>query len=155
MPKIIEGSLNGAGMRIAVVVARFNSLVTDRLLDGALDALRRYGVADDDVLVVRVPGSVEIPVVAKRLAASGKYDAVVGLGAIVKGGTTHDQYVAAIATNGIASASLETGHPVVFGVLTCDTMEQALDRAGGKAGNKGFDAAVTAIEMVSVMKVLP
>lgn len=151
MPVYIDGYLNGAGMRVAIVVARFNNLVTDRLLDGALDALRRYGVADSDVTVVRVPGSVEIPLAARRLAV-GHNDAVICLGAIIKGGTSHDQYVASIATSGIAAAALETGKPVIFGVLTCDTMEQALDRAGGKAGNKGFDAALTAIEMANLMK---
>lgn len=155
MPRFVDGKLDGAGARIAIVVARFNSLVTDRLLDGALDALTRYGVGDDGVLVVRVPGSLEIPVVARRLAASAKYDAVVCLGAVVRGSTPHFDYVAAGTASGAASTSLETGRPVIFGVLTCDTMEQALDRAGGKAGNKGFDAAVTAIEMINVMKALP
>ena len=155
MPTIVQGNLNGAGMRIAIVVARFNSLVTERLLAGALDALNRYGVGDKDILVVHVPGSMEIPLVARRLAASGQWDAIVCLGAVVRGATPHFDYVAAGATNGIASTSVETGRPVIFGVLTCDTMEQALDRAGGKAGNKGFDAAVTAIELVNVMKALP
>lgn len=155
MPTIVQGNLNGAGMRIAIVVARFNSLVTERLLTGALDALNRYGVGDKDILVVHVPGSMEIPLVARQLAASGQWDAIVCLGAVVRGATPHFDYVAAGATNGIASTAVETGRPVIFGVLTCDTMEQALDRAGGKAGNKGFDAAVTAIEMVNVMKALP
>ncbi len=155
MPTFVDGKLDGAGARIAVVVARFNSLVTDRLLDGALDALTRCGVTDDKVLVVRVPGSLEIPVVARRLAASAKYDAVICLGAVVRGSTPHFDYVAAGTASGVAATSLETGRPVIFGVLTCDTMEQALDRAGGKAGNKGFDAAVTAIEMINVMKALP
>jgi 6,7-dimethyl-8-ribityllumazine synthase len=154
MPTFVEGHLNGAGMRLAIIVARFNSIVTDRLLAGALDALKRYGVGDDDILVVRVPGSLEIPVVARQLATSGSYDAVICLGAVVRGATPHFDYVAAGAANGIAASALEAGRPVIFGVLTCDTMEQALDRAGGKAGNKGFDAAVTAIEMVNVMRAL-
>jgi 6,7-dimethyl-8-ribityllumazine synthase len=152
MLRFIEGNLNGAGMRIAIVVARFNSLVTDRLLDGALDALARYGVAADDIVVARVPGSLEIPLVARGFAMSGVHDAVICLGAVVRGATPHFDYVAAGAANGIAGAGLDSGRPVIFGVLTCETMEQALDRAGGKAGNKGFDAAVTAIEMVNVMK---
>jgi len=155
MPTYIEGKLDGRGMRLAIVVARFNSLVTDRLLSGALDALARYGVDDKDVLVARVPGSFEIPVVAQKLAKSGAYDAVICLGAIVRGDTAHFDYVASGATSGIASASQASGRPVVFAVLTCETMEQALDRAGGKAGNKGFEAAVSAIEMVNVMKALP
>jgi 6,7-dimethyl-8-ribityllumazine synthase len=152
MPRFIEGNLNGSGMRMAIVVARFNSLVTDRLLDGALDGLIRYGVAEDDIVVARVPGSLEIPVVARRFATSGVYDAVICLGAIVRGATPHFDYVAAGSANGIAAAALDSGRPVIFGVLTCETMEQALDRAGGKSGNKGFDASVTAIEMVNVMK---
>jgi 6,7-dimethyl-8-ribityllumazine synthase len=155
MPVYIDGKLDGAGARVAVVIARFNSLVTDRLLAGALDALTRYNVSDDKVLVVRVPGSLEIPAVARKLAMSGKFDAVVCLGAVVRGSTPHFDYVAAGTASGLASISLETGVPVIFGVLTCDTMEQALDRAGGKAGNKGFDAAVAAVEMINVMKALP
>lgn len=155
MPVFAEGHLNGDGMHIAIVVARFNSLVTDRLLAGALDALARNGVHDSDILVARVPGSFEIPVVAKQLAGSARYDAVICLGSVVRGSTPHFDYVAAGAANGVASAGLQTGKPVIFGILTCDTMEQALDRAGGKAGNKGFDAAMTAIEMVNVMKALP
>jgi 6,7-dimethyl-8-ribityllumazine synthase len=148
----VEGNLNGAGMRIAVVVARFNSLVTDRLLASALDALARYGVSETDITVVRVPGSLEIPVVASHLAKSDRYDALVCLGAVVRGATPHFDYVASGAASGIASIALATGKPVIFGVLTCETMEQALDRAGGKSGNKGFDAAVAAIEMVNVMR---
>jgi 6,7-dimethyl-8-ribityllumazine synthase len=155
MPVYIDGKLDGEGARVAVVIARFNSLVTDRLLAGALDALTRYNVSDDKVLVVRVPGSLEIPAVARKLAMSGKFDAVVCLGAVVRGSTPHFDYVAAGTASGLASISLETGVPVIFGVLTCDTMEQALDRAGGKAGNKGFDAAVAAVEMINVMKALP
>lgn len=155
MATFVDGDLRAAGMRIAIVCARFNSLVTDRLVAGALDALARYGVSDSDVLVARVPGSLEIPLVARKLATGGHYDAVICLGAVVRGATPHFDYVAAGVANGVASTALEAGRPVVFGVLTCDTMEQALDRAGGKAGNKGFDAAVTAIEMVNVMKALP
>jgi 6,7-dimethyl-8-ribityllumazine synthase len=155
MPTFVEGNLTGEGMRVGIVVARFNSLVTDRLLAGALDALARYGVNDGETTVVRVPGSLEIPVVARQLATSGGFDAVICLGAVVRGATAHFDYVASGVASGVAGAALEAGKPIIFGVLTCDTMEQALDRAGGKAGNKGFDAAVTAIEMVNVMRALP
>ncbi len=155
MVSYVEGALDGSGLRIGIVVARFNSLVTDRLLAGALDALARHSVRDEDILVVKVPGSREIPLVARRLALSGSFDAVICLGAIVQGETPHFDYVASEASSGIGAAALDAGRPVIFGVLTCNTMEQALDRAGGKAGNKGFDAAVAAIEMARVMKGLP
>src|SRR5262249_45160103 len=138
----------------AVVAARFNAVVVDPLVNGALDALRRHGVAEGDIDVVRVPGSFEVPPVAQRLGRSGKYAAVICLGGGIRGGTEHYDYVAGAAANGIANAALSCGVPVIFGILTCDTLEQAVNRAGGKAGNKGFEAAVTAIEMVNLLKKL-
>lgn len=143
--------MSGASQRFAVVVARFNSLVTERLLAGALEAFARHGLLDDSVDVAWVPGAVEIPVIAQRLAASGDYGAVVTLGAVVRGETSHYDLVCQAVTSGVNRVALDTGVPVIFGVLTTDTMEQALDRAGGKAGNKGADAAVAAIEMASLM----
>jgi 6,7-dimethyl-8-ribityllumazine synthase len=147
----IEGDFATPAGRFAVVAARFNSLVVDQLTAGALDALRRHGVADDRVDLVRVPGSVEIPLVAQRLGMSGGYAAVICLGCIIRGETDHYDHVAGAAASGIAQAALQCGIPVIFGVLTCETLEQALHRAGAKAGNKGFEAAVTAIEMVNLM----
>jgi 6,7-dimethyl-8-ribityllumazine synthase len=152
---ILEGSLTPPPGRFALVAARFNQLIVDNLLAGARDALRRHGVADDAVDLVWVPGSFELPLVAQRLAASKQYAAVICLGAIIRGETDHYERVAAAATSGIAQASLATGVPVIFGVLTCDTVEQALNRAGLKAGNKGFDAAISAIEMVNLLRQLP
>ena len=153
MPHIeIEGALQGEGLRVAVAVARFNSFITDRLLGGALDGLRRHGVADGDTTVVRVPGAWELPVVVKALADSGKYDAVICLGAVIRGDTPHVDYVAGEAAKGIGQVMLHTGVPVAFGVLTTNTLEQAIDRAGAKSGNKGFDAAATVIEMASVLR---
>ena len=154
MPTIYEGTLAPPPGRFAVVAARFNSLVVEPLLAGALDALRRHGVADDAVDIVRVPGSFEIPLVAQRLAASTQYAAVICLGAVIKGDTDHYDFVAGEAAGGVARAALNTGVPVIFGVLTCNTLEQALDRAGGKAGNKGSDAAVAAVEMVDLLRQL-
>ncbi|HEU0119751.1 MAG TPA: 6,7-dimethyl-8-ribityllumazine synthase [Bryobacteraceae bacterium] len=148
----IEGALQGEGLRVAVAVARFNSFITDRLLGGALDGLRRHGVAESDVTVVRVPGSWELPVTVKALAESGKYDAIICLGAVIRGETPHFDYVAGEAAKGIGQAMLSTGIPVAFGVLTTNTLEQAIDRAGAKSGNKGFDAAATVIEMASVLR---
>ena len=148
------GSVVGTGMRFAVIVARFNDLVTKLLLEGALEAFQRHGVSASDVDVVWVPGSFELPVVSKAMAKSGRYDGVVCIGAVVRGATTHYEAVVNGATGGILNASTDSGIPVIFGVLTCDTMEQALDRAGGKVGNKGGEAAVTAVEMGSLMKAL-
>lgn len=152
---VYEGNLSGADLRIAVVVARFNELIGGRLLAGAQNALRRHGVADEAVDVVWVPGSFEIPPVARRLACSGRYDAVVCLGAVIRGATAHFEYVAGQAAAGVAAVSWETGVPTVFGVLTTDTIEQAIERAGTKAGNKGYDAAVAAIEMANLLRQLP
>src|SRR5262245_66406589 len=143
---VFEGNLTPPSGRFAIVAARFNQLIVDSLVAGARDAFRRHGVADDAVDLAWVPGSFEIPLVARKLAATKKYAAVICLGAVIKGDTDHYDHVASGAASGIAQASLSTGVPVIFGVLTCDTLEQALNRAGGKAGNKGFEAAASAIE---------
>jgi 6,7-dimethyl-8-ribityllumazine synthase len=155
MPTIYEGTFATPPGRFAVVAARFNSLVVEPLVAGALDALKRHGVGDDAIDLVRVPGSFEIPLVAQRLAASKKYAAVICLGAVIKGDTDHYDFVAGESAGGVARVALTTGVPVVFGVLTCDTLEQALNRAGGKAGNKGAEATLTAIEMVNLLRQLP
>ena len=152
--RTVEGTLHGEGLKFALIVSRFNSFITERLLEGALDCLRRQGVADDDLMVVRVPGAWEIPVAAKRLAQSGAHDAVVCLGAVIRGSTPHFDYVAAEVSKGIAQITLDTGVPISFGILTTDTLEQAIERAGSKAGNKGFAAAEAAIEMVNLLKEL-
>jgi len=150
-----EGKLNGKGMKFALVVGRFNELISSRLYEGALDCLRRHDVADGDVDSAWVPGAFEMPLVAQRLAATGKYDAVICLGAVIRGGTPHFDYVAAEAAKGIAKVSLDSGVPVVFGVLTTDSIEQAVERAGAKGGNKGWSAASTALEMANLAKTLP
>ena len=155
MPTIYEGTFAPPPGRFALVAARFNSAIVENLVAGALDGLKRHGVADDAIDLVRVPGSYEIPFVAQRVAASGKYAAVICLGAVIRGDTDHYDYVAGEAATGVARAALATGVPVIFGVLTCDTLEQALNRAGAKSGNKGFDAALAAIEMVNLLKQLP
>jgi 6,7-dimethyl-8-ribityllumazine synthase len=152
---IFEGTFAPPPGRFALVAARFNSAIVDNLVTGALDGLKRHGVADDAIDLVRVPGSFEIPLVAQRLAASRKYVAVICLGAVIRGDTDHYDYVAGAAANGVARVALDTGVPVIFGVLTCDTLEQAVNRAGAKSGNKGFDAALTAIEMVNLLRQLP
>lgn len=154
MSRVFEGQLSAQGMRFAVVVSRFNSFITERLLAGAMDALRRTGAADDAVDVVKVPGSWEVPLVAGEIARQHRYDAVICLSAVIRGETPHFDYVAAEAAKGVAHAALDTGVPVAFGVLTTNTLEQAIDRAGAKGGNKGFDAAMTAIEMASLMRTL-
>jgi 6,7-dimethyl-8-ribityllumazine synthase len=152
MARIIQGKLDATGIRFAIVISRFNSFISERLLDGATDALERNGAAPDNLTVVWVPGSFEVVLAAKKLAASGKYDAVICLGALLQGETPHFQYISSTVTKGIGSISLETGIPVIYGILTCDTLEQAIERAGLKSGNRGFDAALTAIEMVQVLK---
>jgi len=154
MPKRIEGSLDARGSRFAVVVSRFNSFISDRLLAGALDALERSGAAAEDITVVRVPGSFEIPLAARTLAVSKRYDAVICLGALLRGDTPHFDHISSAVTRGIATAGVDSGVPVIYGVLTCNTVEQAVERAGLKSGNKGFDAAMAAVEMVQVMKQL-
>jgi 6,7-dimethyl-8-ribityllumazine synthase len=152
MPKFIEGKLNAEGLRVGIVVGRFNSFIGERLLEGALDALIRHGADDAMITVARVPGAFEIPLAAQKMAKSGKYDALICLGAVIRGSTPHFDYVASEVSKGIAHVSLETGVPVAFGVLTTDTIEQAIERAGTKAGNKGFDAAMTVIETANLFK---
>jgi 6,7-dimethyl-8-ribityllumazine synthase len=152
MANVKEGKLDAKGLRFGIVASRFNSFITDRLLEGALDALTRHGAADGDVDVYRSPGAFEIPAIARRLAHSGKYDAVVTLGAVIRGGTPHFDYVAAEVSKGVGALSLEAPVPVVFGVLTTDNVEQAIERAGTKAGNKGFEAAAAAIEMANLYR---
>lgn len=154
MNKVYEGKLLGEGLRFAVLVSRFNDFISSRLLDGAMDALLRHGVRQEDVVIIRVPGAFEIPLVAKRAALTGKYAAVICLGAVIRGSTPHFDYVASEVSKGIANTALETGLPVIFGVITADNLEQAIERAGTKAGNKGFDAAVTAIEMANLLKAI-
>ncbi len=151
MASVFQGELGGAGLRVAIVVARFNEIVTRPLLEGARDGLVRHGVSVDDVDIAWVPGAFEIPLVARRLAGTGEYDAVICLGAVIRGATPHFEYVAGNAASGVAVASRETGVPVIFGVLTTDTIEQAIERAGTKAGNNGFAAAAAAIEMANVL----
>ena len=151
MVRVIEGDLQGQGVKVSIVVSRFNGFITDRLLEGALDALRRHGVEEKGITVVRVPGSFEIPLVVRR-AAGQKVDAVIALGALIRGGTPHFDYLSAEVTKGVAQVMLETGIPVSFGVLTTDTVEQAIERAGAKAGNKGAEAAQSALEMVSLLR---
>ncbi len=152
MPPIIEGHLDAKGFKIALVASRWNEVVTSRLVAGAIDALLRHGASEANVEVVRVPGAFELPQAAGKIAASGRHDAVVGLGCLIRGETQHFDLLAAVAAKGLAQAAVTSGVPVIFGVLTCDTMEQAIDRAGGKAGNKGWDAALAAIEMVSLYR---
>jgi 6,7-dimethyl-8-ribityllumazine synthase len=155
MPTVYEGNFATPPGRFALVAARFNHFVVESLVEGALDGLKRHGVADEAVDLVWVPGSFEIPLVAQRLAASRQYAAVICLGAVIRGDTDHYDHVASGATHGVAQAALATGVPVILGILTCDTLEQAVNRAGAKAGNKGFEAAVTAIEMVNLLGQLP
>jgi len=152
--RTLEGEFRGEGLRFGIVVGRFNSFISEKLLHGALDALSRHGVALEDVTVAWVPGSFEIPLVAKKMAKSGQFDAVICLGVIIRGATPHFDYVAAEASKGIAQAMLETEVPIAFGVLTTDSIEQAIERAGTKAGNKGFDAALSALEMANLLKKL-
>jgi len=152
MARTLEGNLLAEGLKFGIVVSRFNSFISDRLLEGAMDALRRSGAEEADCSVVRVPGAFEIPLAAKKMAKSGRYDAIICLGCVIRGATPHYAYIAAEVTKGIASLSLESEVPVAFGVLTTETIEQAIDRAGTKVGNKGFDAALSAIEMANLLK---
>jgi 6,7-dimethyl-8-ribityllumazine synthase len=151
MPNFVEGNLLASPVQVAIVVSRFNDLVTERLLAGAVDTFRRHGITDDMITVVRVPGSFEIPLIAKRLADSGKFAAVVCLGAVIQGETSHHEYINHPMAAAIMQAALSSGIPVTFGVLTCQSMDQALDRAGGKAGNKGIEASLAAIEMINLL----
>ena len=151
MPELIEGNLLARGLKFAIVASRYNEVVTARLIEGAIDALRRHGASDEDIRLVRVPGSFEIPLAARRLATSKKYSAVVCLGALVRGETPHFEYLAGEVCKGVAQTAQDTGIPVIFGVLTTDTLGQAIERAGGKAGNKGWEAALAAIEMANLL----
>ena len=150
--KIIQGELQAKGLKFAIIVSRFNDFITGKLLDGAVDALMRHGAKEEDVDVVKVPGAFEIPLAAKRVAEKGAYNAVICLGTVIRGATPHFDYVAAEVSKGVAAASLDTGVPIAFGVLTTDTIEQAVERAGTKSGNKGFDAACAAIEMAQLFR---
>lgn len=154
MGRVYEGELVGRGLRFAAVVSRFNEFISSRLLGGAKDAMARHGVGEEKLDVAWVPGSFEIPLIAKKLAQSGEYAAVICLGAVIRGSTPHFDYVAAEVSKGVAAVSLETGVPVIFGVITADNLEQAIERAGTKSGNKGFDAAVAAIEMANLVAAL-
>jgi 6,7-dimethyl-8-ribityllumazine synthase len=154
MVRVIRGKMDATGLRFGVVVAQFNNLITERLQAGAIDALCRHGVREEDIVVVQVPGAFDIPLFAKKMAAGGHYDAIVCLGAVIKGETPHFDYISAAMTQGIKEVMMAHGLPVTFGVLTTESVEQALDRAGAKAGNKGFDAALSAIEMVNTLKAL-
>ncbi|MBU0754570.1 MAG: 6,7-dimethyl-8-ribityllumazine synthase [Planctomycetes bacterium] len=153
--KVIQGKLTGKGIKVAIVVSRFNEFISSRLLEGALDCLKRHEIPESGITVVWTPGSFEIPLLAKKLAASKKYGAVICLGAVIRGHTPHFDYVAAEVAKGVAQAAMDTGIPVLFGVLTCDSLEQAIERAGTKSGNKGFSTALSAIELVDLYKQLP
>jgi 6,7-dimethyl-8-ribityllumazine synthase len=152
MPPVIAGHLDAKGLKVALIASRWNDVVTSRLVEAAIDALVRHGADEKQLDLVRVPGAFELPQIAAKLAGSGRYDAIVALGCLIRGETPHFDLLAAEATKGLAHAAMSSGVPVIFGVLTCDTMEQAIDRAGGKAGNKGWDAALAAIEMVSLYR---
>jgi 6,7-dimethyl-8-ribityllumazine synthase len=154
MPNVYEGKITGEGKKFGVIVGRFNDFISDRLLGGALDALVRHGTKDENIDIVKVPGSFEIPLLAKKLAQKKKYDAIICLGAVIRGSTPHFEYVSAEASKGIALVSLESGIPVIFGVITTDTLEQAIERAGSKSGNKGWTAAVAAMEMANLLESL-
>ncbi len=152
MTKLIEGQMDAKGMKVGIVISRYNSFITQRLLEGAEDALRRHGLAEDDLTVLYVPGSFEIPLAALKMAQSGRYDAVICLGAVIRGSTPHFDFVAAECAKGVAQASMKTGVPVIFGVVTTDTIEQAVERAGTRVPNRGAEAALSAIELVNALK---
>lgn len=154
MPNLIEANLLAEGKKFAIIASRFNDFITDRLVGGAVDALNRSGTLDQNIDIVKVPGAFEIPLVAKKIAAKKKYDAIICLGAVIRGSTPHFEYVSAEASKGIAMVGLEYGIPVIFGILTTDTIEQAIERAGTKAGNKGWSSAISAIEMANLMDVI-
>lgn len=154
MPKIIEGGLSAKGLRFGVVISRFNDFIGDRLMQGAVDTLIRSGALDADIEIVKVPGSFELPIAAQTMIKKGRYDAIICLGAIIRGATPHFDYIASEAAKGIAKISIETGFPIAFGIITADNLEQAIERAGTKSGNKGRDAALTAIEMANLFKEL-
>ncbi len=150
MPQIIEAGLKAEGKKFGIIAGRFNDFITEKLISGAIDALIRSGADDNDITLVKVPGAFEIPLIAKKMAATGKYDAIICLGAVIRGATSHYDYVCAEVSKGIASVSLDAGLPVIFGILTTESIEQAIERAGTKAGNKGFDSALAAIEMANL-----
>lgn len=154
MPNILEGKISAEGFRFAIIVGRFNDFISSRLVEGAMDALNRHGADGEKISLVKVPGAFEIPIAAKRLAQTGNYDAIICLGAVIRGATPHFDYVAAEVSKGIANVALETGIPITFGVLTTENLEQAIERAGSKSGNKGWDAAVAAMEMVNLFDTL-
>jgi len=154
MTRVIEGTLTAKGVKFGIVVSRFNDFINNRLLDGSLDALYRHGAEDKNISIIKVPGSFEIPLMAKKLADSGNYDAIICLGAVIRGATPHFEYISAEVTKGIAKVALDSGVPISFGILTTDNIEQAIERAGTKSGNKGWDAALSAIEMVNLLKVI-
>jgi len=154
MPKVLEGKIDAKGLKFGLVVSRFNDFINERLLEGALDALTRNGAGEKDLSIVKVPGAFEIPLAAKKMANSGTYDAVICLGCVIRGDTPHFEYISAEVAKGIAKVSLESGVPVSFGVITADNLEQAIERAGTKAGNKGWDAALAAIEMINLFKTM-
>ena len=154
MPKILEGKIDAKGLKFGLVVSRFNNFISNHLLDGALDALTRNGAEEKDLSIVKVPGAFEIPLAAKKMAGSGRYNAVICLGCVIRGATPHFEYISAEVTKGIAKVSLESDIPVSFGVITADNLEQAIERAGTKAGNKGWDAAISAIEMINLFKTM-
>lgn len=155
MTKTFEGNISAEGLRFAIVVSRFNEFISSKLVGGALDALQRHGAKEEQIALVKVPGAFEIPMTAQRLARSGNYDAIICLGAVIRGATPHFDYVASEVSKGIAQVALETGIPVAFGVLTTDSLEQAIERAGAKSGNKGWDAAMAAMEMANLFKSMP
>lgn len=150
--KFVEGELQAKGLKFCIIVSRFNEFITSKLLEGAIDALIRHGAKEDDIEVIKVPGSFEIPLIAKKIAQKGIYNAIICLGTIIRGATPHFEYIASEVSKGIASASMETGVPMAFGVITSDNIEQAIERAGTKSGNKGWDAAITAIEMAQLLR---
>ena len=152
--KVIQGELQAKGLKFAIIVSRFNDFITGKLLEGAVDGLLRHGAKEEDIEVIKVPGAFEIPLTARKVASKGSYNALICLGTVIRGATPHFDYVAAEVSKGVAAASMETGVPIAFGVLTTDTIEQAVERAGTKSGNKGFDAAMSAIEMAQVFKKL-
>ncbi|MFJ7824870.1 6,7-dimethyl-8-ribityllumazine synthase [Psychrobacillus sp. NPDC096623] len=154
MVKTIEANLIGTELKIGIVVGRFNDFINAKLVDGAIDGLKRHGIADDNIEVAWVPGVFEVPFIAKKMAESQKYDAVIGLGTVIRGATTHYDYVCNEAAKGIAQVGLQTGVPVIFGIVTTESIEQAIERAGTKAGNKGYDAAISAIEMANLLKIM-
>jgi 6,7-dimethyl-8-ribityllumazine synthase len=150
--RTVQGKLDATGLKVAIIASRFNDFITNRLIDGAVDCLVRHGASEDHITVIRVPGSFELPLAARKLTGSQSHDAVICLGALIRGQTPHFDFIASEVTKGISQVSLETGVPIAFGVITADSLEQAVDRAGAKAGNKGFEAAASAIEMVSLLK---